>query len=148
MKFTRRRLVLGATLAGGAAGVAALMFIGRDRSSFLRRSLEQMVGPFRMPDEDFAAFQAEIEAILTSRLGNREGPKWDLTRTVSRFGLLDLVAAASSTVQDKVEIYRREVVTHFILATDWLDAPADGGLRDVRYSGINPACANPFAVFD
>ena len=61
--------------------------------------------------------------------------------------MLDLLASFSPTVQSRIEIYRREAITLFLLATDFIEVSGDADVPEVTYLGIEAGCRNPFAEF-
>lgn len=141
----RRRLIAG----GAAASFGTIAAVGIYSSSIkpdhlARALLRDMVGPFRMSRLEFNNFLGRFQAQWALPEGLRRG----FLTGLGQVGLLapTLAAAPAGAVDGVVEL-RRELLTAFLVDTDFL-APERTRDAPVRFVDRGGACASPFARFE
>ena len=139
-----RRTIIQGLLASVAASGLSLEKLAQDRTSLLRRTLEQVIGPFRMSDSDFARFESDYTKWKVAPKGVEIG----LLNATNALGVTDAVAQASPALKRKLKFFERSLMTEFVLAVSIQERP---GTRQVlTYNGLfgDGVCSNPFARFD
>lgn len=147
-KLTRRDLAwtLGSALAitgGGALSIGVLSDIER----FHLGILQSLLGRFEMTSAEFGAFSNDFEVQISDRYGDLSGLKWRFLRAVDESGLADVRSVLSDDQTEKLDKYRRALLTHFVMTTDY-ELSEGPGTGPVSFLGGENVCANPFAVFD
>ncbi|WCT73974.1 hypothetical protein PQ455_01700 [Sphingomonas naphthae] len=140
MRLSRRQTIAG--LVGGAvvAGTGAVTLAAFDESDLLRAMLHRLVGPFRMKDEDFAAFRAGIER----RHGFPGTAKTSLYALAEAAGARPLIDRGPAGPRREMADLERVVLAEFVTHTDYLKQA--GRDVDLTYLGRGP-CSSPYAKF-
>lgn len=143
-KMSRRALLFGSVAGFAASAGGAAVLAVYDDSDLVRSSLRRMLGEFRMPQADMNAFTSLFRATWAGL----DGAKGPLMRGVEALGATDLAARyGPSSISRRVETYERELLTLFIVTTDYLRV-ADPRRENVSFTGLVKACTNPFARFE
>ena len=141
MQGLTRRATIAALLGSGAAvGALAVGLRINDEEGYVRSIVERVVGPFKMADDQYAAFVDDLEI----------GQGWRNNARLGSFILLSvaggaLVPYAPGDIGNKYQQFERRVVTTFLTRTDYLQI--DPATQEVSFVGAN-GCSNPFANFD
>ncbi len=104
---------------------------------------ERMIGPFAMPDEEFARFAEDFVAARPVP----EGVRALLLGAGERVGAIGFLGSSDSATAAKVRSFERTLLADFTLATGITGPPGDTPLS---YAGLwgSSGCGNPYARFD
>lgn len=138
-RLTRRQSIA-AVIGGGVVGLAGLGILGGRETGLIDSILRRAVGPYRMADDQFAAFVAD----LATPQGAAARAKFALYRAVSATDPDTLLRLAPASIGDKYAMYERRVVTNFLTRTDYLTVGSTGTTTFISEA----ACRNPFAKLD
>ncbi|MBD8678337.1 hypothetical protein [Sphingomonas sp. CFBP 13720] len=138
-RMTRRQSIA-TIIGGGVVGLAGLGFVGGRETGLIDSILRRVVGPYRMDDDQFTAFVAD----LATPQGAAARAKFALYRAVSVTDPDTLLRFAPTSIGDKYAMYERRVVTNFLTRTDYLTVGPTG---TATFNG-EAACRNPFAKLD
>lgn len=138
-RMTRRQSIA-ALVGGGVVGFVGLGFVGGREAGVIDSILRRVVGPYRMEDDQFAAFVAD----LATPQGAAGRAKFALYRAVSASDPNTLLRYVPGSIGDKYAMYERRVVTNFLTRTDYLTVGPTG----TTTFNSESACRNPFAKLD
>jgi|GEM_PF-2478374 len=145
-----RRTMLRAFAVGAVAGIGSVALSVRGPNGLIDNILNRGIGPFSMTPADKKQLHEQTRAYLSS-----EGAK-DLSVRIMAAGYAALNFPyvrhlLPEDSQFKIEQLERQVVTFFLLSTDYLTV-ADGKFEDaaqadieVSYTGYNGICTIPWA---
>lgn len=135
---SRRTVLVGGAAVVGVGALGAGATVRLTDESYLRDTLERLVGAVRMAPADFSSFARAFRARFDELDSIRAMP-FRAGEAIGASPLLERYAPLS--IGEKMERFERTLVTDFLTRTDWLFMAAD---EPVGYLGEGP-CANPFA---
>ena len=143
MKLSRRALLLGSSAAAIAAVGAAGVVLGGGLSlrGWVVGTIRALVPPERLAGVDLDAFAADYLA--------QANPGRRVALLAAGGGLGHDAVAALGNSSQRYEDARRDVLTTFLLSTDYFSHP-ESASAPITYFGVAPsycATANPFAQF-
>ena len=142
LRLSRRSLILGASgfCAAALLGGGALL---RGPDKVIAEIIRRHLGPLAMPDAALASFIADARSMAADA-----GASARSIRVLSACYPLLNVPGVRGVLGDrlrfKVEQFERQVVTHFLLTTNYLRL-ANREQQEVRFEGLPAVCENPFA---
>jgi len=139
-RLTRRQSIAAVAGGGVAVGLGGLGLLSSREGDLVDSILRRVVGPYRMKDEEFTRFVAD----LGTAPGYGGRAKVSMFRAVAATDPDTVLRIAPSAFGRKYEDYERRVVTGFLTRTDFL---AVGPQQPATFIG-EPGCRNPFARFD
>lgn len=139
--LSRRAWLLAAGALSLAAGSDALLTGG---IRIIRTIVQRAVGPVSMSGADWRAFEAGALANVQAQGASASS----IIMLSLAYGPIRLLGHWLPAAQRfKVEQFERQVLTFFLLTTDYLEQRHTPGAI-VTFLGEPPACANPWARFD
>ncbi len=132
--LSRRMVIAGCGAALAAAGLVSWAAFGRPKA-IVRGVLWRRLPGLRIPPEVADAFYREFWPAFAKRLGREKE---------ALVTLLELAHPLTDRLESRsVELAEREIVTAFLLGSDYftINAPAD---RRLTWVGLAQVCQNPF----
>jgi hypothetical protein len=140
LRFSRRQTLVGG-LALAAMGTGTAYVGSSDANDFFRAMVHHELPGVKVNDATIRAFTEDATSGLSPR--NRA-----TVRVLSmRCRIVGYGAISAALGQSfKFQRFRREMLTRFLLATDFFQLP-DPKAAELHYVGEPIACGNPFAKF-
>ncbi|MBO1909338.1 hypothetical protein KHP60_24240 [Microvirga sp. 3-52] len=139
MRVSRRTLLFSAAAAAFCTG-GVVTLASSSENNFVRETLARMLGQIRISDAELGTFIKAFKAVET----DLDGYKKQVIQLLESSGLVSVIDYGPAAIRDRHERYERNLLTSFLLWTDYLDAQERG--RDIVFVG-SAGCMNPFANF-